>query len=49
MPDGQRAYLGFRAVDRVAVLDLDTLKVTHEVQMDAGAGPACMFWIGASS
>ena len=48
-PDGQRAYLGLRAVDRVAVLDLDTLEVTHEVQMGDGAGPGCMFWIGASS
>ena len=47
-PDGTRAYLGLRAADRVAVLDLTTLKVTHEMPMGDGAGPGCMYWIGAS-
>jgi len=47
-PDGTRAYLGLRAADRVAVLDLDTLEITHEIPMGAGAGPGCMYWIGAN-
>ncbi len=47
-PDGTRAYLGLRAADRVAVLDLNTLEVTHEMLMGDGAGPGCMYWIGAS-
>ena len=47
-PDGTRAYLGLRAADRVAVLDLTTLEVTHEIPMGDGAGPGCMYWIGAS-
>ena len=47
-PDGTRAYLGLRAADRVAVLDLTTLEVTHEMPMGDGAGPGCMYWIGAS-
>ena len=46
-PDGQRAYLGLRAADRVAVLDLNTLEVTYELPMGDGAGPGCMYWIGA--
>ncbi len=46
-PDGTRAYLGLRAADRVAVLDLNTLEVTHEMPMGEGAGPGCMYWIGA--
>ena len=45
-PDGTRAYLGLRAADRVAVLDLNTLEVTHEMPMGDGAGPGCMYWIG---
>jgi len=47
-PDGARAYLGLRAADRVAVLDLTTLELTQEMPMGEGAGPGCMFWIGAS-
>ncbi len=47
-PDGSRAYLGLRAADRVAVLDLNTLEVTHEMPMGDGTGPGCMYWIGAS-
>ena len=30
-PDGTRAYLGLRAADRVAVVDLETLEVTGEI------------------
>ena len=48
-PDGTRAYLGLRAADRVAVLDLNTLEVTQEMLMGDGAGPGCMYWIGASN
>ena len=47
-PDGTRAYLGLRAADRVAVLDLTTLEITHEMPMGDGAGPGCMYWIGAN-
>lgn len=47
-PDGSRAYLGLRAADRVAVLDLATLEVTEEIAMGQGSGPGCMFWIGAN-
>ena len=47
-PDGTHAYLGLRAVDRVAVVDLNTLEVTHEISMDEGAGPGCLYWIGGS-
>ena len=47
-PDGTRAYLGLRALDRVAVLDLNTLEITLEMPMGDGAGPGCMYWIGAS-
>ena len=47
-PDGTRAYLGLRAADRVAVLDLTTLEVTHEMPMGDGAGHGCMYWIGAN-
>ena len=46
-PDGSRAYLGLRAADRVAVVDLATLEVTLEMPMGAGAGPGCLYWIGA--
>ena len=46
-PDGTRAYLGLRAEDRVAVLDLNTLEVTDELPMGEGTGPGCMYWIGA--
>ena len=48
-PDGTRAYLGLRAADRVAVVDLNTLEVTHEIPMGNGAGPGCLYWIGASN
>ena len=48
VPDGTRAYLGLRAADRVAVLDLNTLEVTHEIPMGDGSGPGCLYWIGAS-
>jgi YVTN family beta-propeller protein len=47
-PDGTRAYLGLRAADRVAVLDLNTLEVTQEMPMGEGAGPGCMYWVGAN-
>lgn len=46
-PDGTRAYLGLRASDRVAVLDLATLEITQQMPMGDGAGPGCMYWIGA--
>ena len=45
-PDGSRAYLGLRAADRVAVVDLNTLEVTLEMPMGDGAGPGCLYWIG---
>ena len=47
-PQGRFAYLGLRAADRVAVVDLETLEITLEMQMGEGAGPGCMYWIGAS-
>jgi DNA-binding beta-propeller fold protein YncE len=47
-PDGGRAFLGLRAADRVAVLDLNTLEVTLEMPMGDGAGPGCMYWIEAA-
>lgn len=46
-PDGSRAYLGLRAADRVAVVDLNTLEVIREMPMGDGAGPGCLYWIGA--
>jgi len=48
-PDGTRAYLGLRDADRVAVLDLETLEVTHDISMGAGSGPGCMYWVARSS
>ena len=48
-PDGSRAYLGLRAADRVAVVDLNTLEVTFEMAMGDGAGPGCMYWIAQGS
>ena len=47
--DGSRAYLGLRALGRVAVLDLVTLEVTEEIMMGEGSGPGCMFWAGANN
>ena len=47
-PGGARAYLGLRAADRVAVVDLDTLEVTFEWPMGEGAGPGCMYWVSTS-
>ncbi len=47
-PEGRRAFLGLRAADRVSVVDLETLEVTLEIPMGAGAGPGCLYWIGAS-
>ncbi len=44
--DGTRAYVGLRAADRVAVLDLATLEVTGEIMLGEGDGPGCMFWAG---
>jgi len=46
-PGGTHAYLGLRAADRVAVLDLNTLAITSQMPMGDGAGPGCMYWIGA--
>ena len=47
-PEGRRAFLGLRAADRVAVVDLETLEVTLEIPMGDGAGPGCLYWIAAS-
>ena len=47
-PDGTHAYLGLRAADRVAVIDLTTLEVTYEMPMGDGSGPGCMYWVRAS-
>ena len=47
-PDGRRAFLGLRAADRVSVVDLETLEVTLEIPMGDGAGPGCLYWIGAN-
>ena len=47
-PEGRRAFLGLRAADRVAVVDLDTLEITMEIPLGEGAGPGCLYWIGAS-
>lgn len=44
-PDGSQAYLGLRDADRVAVLDLNTLEITHEISMGDDSGPGCMYWI----
>ncbi len=44
-PNGTHAYLGLRAADRVAVVDLNTLTVIHEIAMGDGSGPGCMYWI----
>ena len=48
-PDGTRAYLGLRDADRVAVLDLKTLEVIHDISMGAGSGPGCMYWVARSN
>ena len=45
-PDGSHAYLGLRAADRVAVVDLTTLEIVLEMPMREGDGPGCMYWIG---
>ena len=47
-PDGTHAFLGLRAADRVAVINLETLEVTAEIAMGAGAGPGCLFWLGSN-
>jgi len=47
--DGSRAYVGLRAANRVAVLDLATLEVAGEIMMGDGSGPGCMFWAGANN
>lgn len=47
-PAGRRAFLGLRAADRVAVVDLETLEITMEIPLGQGAGPGCLYWIGAS-
>lgn len=47
--DGSHAYVGLRAADRVAVVDLATLEVTGEIMMGEGDGPGCMFWAGANN
>ena len=44
-PNNSHAYLGLRAADRVAVVDLDTLTVIHEIPMGDGSGPGCMYWV----
>ncbi len=43
-PEGRLAYLGLRAADKVAVLNLETLEVTMEIAMGQGDGPGCMYW-----
>ena len=47
--DGSRAYVGLRALGRVAVVDLATLEVIEEFMMGEGSGPGCMFWAGANN
>ncbi|MEE2638416.1 MAG: cytochrome D1 domain-containing protein [Acidobacteriota bacterium] len=46
--DGARAYLGLRAANRVAVLDLNTLEITQEIEMGDGTGPGCLYWVNAT-
>ncbi len=46
-PEGRGAFLGLRAADRVAVVDLETLEITFEIPMGEGAGPGCLYWVGA--
>jgi len=47
-PVGRHAYLGLRGADRVAVVDLTTLEVSHEIAMGDGAGPGCLYWVSGS-
>lgn len=47
-PDGRFAYAGLRAIDKVAVVNLETLEVTMEIQVEPGDGPGCMYWIRPS-
>ena len=42
-PDGSQAYLGLRDADRVAVLDLNTLEITHEISMGDDSGPCLLY------
>lgn len=44
-PEGRFAYVGLRAVDKVAVVNLETLEVSTEIQVGQGDGPGCMYWI----
>ena len=44
-PNGTHAYLGLRAADRVAVVDLNTLEIIDEIPLGDGSGPGCMYWI----
>jgi DNA-binding beta-propeller fold protein YncE len=46
-PDGRHAFVGLRAADRVAVVDLTTLEVIREIAMGEGAGPGCLYWVRA--
>jgi len=46
-PDGNRAYLGLRALDRVAIVDLNTHEITGEILLNSGDGPGCLFWVQA--
>ena len=47
-PDGRYAYAGLRAIDKVAIVNLETLEVTMELSFSAGDGPGCMYWVRPS-
>ncbi len=47
-PDGRFAYAGLRAIDKVAIVNLETLEVTMELTFSPGDGPGCMYWIRPS-
>ena len=44
-PDGLRAFAALREGNRVAVVDLKTLKVTGYILTGPSSGPGCMFWL----
>ncbi len=45
-PNGQRAYVAVAGDNRIAILDQKTLEVTG--QLETGAGPDGMIWVGTS-